>query len=128
MTCTNQNKPISARISCRISAEKKKILLDAAEKNGMDLSELIRLMLNDLPVTNQRLKDEFFKLMIELTAEINKIGININQITAGYNRHLKSLEFEAACENIGEFNRLFNIYQKTIDKMYHHLNELIKNG
>lgn len=123
-----RKKIINTRISCRISVEKKKALLEAAEKSGMDLSELIRLRLNDLPVTNQKLKNEFFKIMIELTAEINKVGTNINQITAGYNRHLKIWEPEAACGSIKEFNLLFKIYQEKIDRLYLHINELIKNG
>ena len=102
--------------------------MDVAERNGIDLSELIRLRLDDLPVTNQKLKNEFFKLMIDMTAEMNKIGTNINQITAGYNKHLKFLEAEAACESIREFNQLFKIYQERIDRLYFHIDELIKNG
>ena len=123
-----RKKVITTHITCRIPAEKKQALLEMAKKNGIDLSELIRLRLDDLPVTNQKLKNEFFKLMIDMTTEMNKIGTNINQITAGYNKHLKFLEAEAACESIREFNRLFKIYQERIDRLYFHIDELIKNG
>ena len=123
-----REKTITTHITCRIPVEKKKTLLEIAAKNGMDLSELIRLRLDDLPLTNQRLKNEFFQVVMELTAEMNKIGTNINQITAGYNKHLKFLEAEAACGSIREFNRLFKIYQERIDKLYFHIDELIKNG
>jgi hypothetical protein len=123
----NPTKTTGTRISFRTTAEKKKYLEETAGKNGMELSELIRLRLNDLPIVNQKLKSEFFQFMLDMTAEINKVGVNINQITAGFNRHLKCMEWASAVESIGEFNRLFAIYQQTLDKIYYRLNELIKN-
>ena len=123
-----RKQPVTVRISCRITAEKKKRLLETAGKNGMDLSELIRLRLDDLPVANQRLKDEFFTLVIELTAEMNKTGTNINQVTANYNRQMKMLQTEAACGSLKEFNLLFKSYQEKIDRLYFHIHELLKNG
>jgi hypothetical protein len=124
----NRKKTDNTRISCRISVEQKKILQGFAKENGMDLSELIRLRLNDLPIANQKLKNEFFQFMLDMTAEINKVGVNINQITAGYNTHLKNFEFVSANENIREFNILFENYRQKIDRIYYYLNELFKHG
>jgi hypothetical protein len=59
---------------------------------------------------------------------MNKIGVNINQITAGYNRSLLMMDRgSSACGSIGEFNRLFKIYQEKIDRLYFQLNALLKN-
>jgi hypothetical protein len=93
----------------------------------LELSELIRLRLSDLPIANQKLKTEFFTLITELTDEMNKIGVNINQITAGYNRSLLMMDAGGACGSIVEFNRLFKIYQEKIDRLYFQLNALLKN-
>jgi len=74
--------------------ELKEILLEA-EKSGLNLSEYIRSCasgrLNDNP--------EFRKCLQELTYEVHKIGININQIAYHYNagmlsRREKELLFE----------------------------------
>jgi hypothetical protein len=123
----NKTKNRNTRINCRLSFEEKKRLSATAAQNGMDLSELIRLRLKDLPIANQKLKNDFFTVMLELTAEINKIGVNINQITAGYNKHLLCMEFESASGSIKEFNRLFKIYQASIDRLYFQIEELLHN-
>jgi hypothetical protein len=112
-------------INCRLSLEEKKVLLETAEKNGMELSKLIRLRLKDLPIANQQLSKDFFTLMLDMTAAINKIGVNINQITAGYNKQLKYMEYEASIASIREFNQLFKVYQQTLDRLYFQLNNLL---
>lgn len=72
----------------RITPEEAKILKEKSEKAGMTESQYLRLMIsqkpNDYPEVRQLLRD--------LINEVNRIGVNINQITYNHNAGLYSAE------------------------------------
>ena len=51
-------------IKLRISSEEKEALKKTALENGLDLSELIRLRLDNLPVTDRKYKNDLFQLIL----------------------------------------------------------------
>ena len=72
----------------RLSTKDAKLLKTKAEAAGMTESEYLRLMIsqkpNDYPEVRQLLRD--------LINEVNRIGININQITYNHNAELYSAD------------------------------------
>ena len=72
----------------RLSVKDAKLLKAKAEEVGMTESEYLRLMIsqkpNDYPEVRQLLRD--------LINEVNRIGININQITYNHNAELYSAD------------------------------------
>jgi transcriptional regulator with XRE-family HTH domain len=78
------------RKTIRFTEEEVKKLQRLAEAKGLTISELIRLKVLDLPIPNrispERLakKNEDFR---KLLYEVNKIGVNINQIARYCNKY-----------------------------------------
>lgn len=72
----------------RLSVREAKLLKEKSEKAGMTESQYLRLMIsqkpNDYPEVRQLLRD--------LINEVNRIGVNINQITYSHNAGLYSPE------------------------------------
>ena len=70
----------------RMTPEEAKLLEEKAKKAGMTESQYLRLMIsqkpNDYPEVRQLLRD--------LINEVNRIGVNINQITHNHNAELYS--------------------------------------
>ena len=72
----------------RITPQEAKLLEEKSREAGMTESEYLRLMIsqkpNDYPEVRQLLRD--------LINEVNRIGININQITYSHNAELYSAD------------------------------------
>lgn len=70
----------------RMTPREAKLLEEKAKKAGMTESQYLRLMIsqkpNDYPEVRQLLRD--------LINEVNRIGVNINQITHNHNAELYS--------------------------------------
>ncbi len=70
----------------RITPREAKLLEEKAKQEGMTESQYLRLMIsqkpNDYPEVRQLLRD--------LINEVNRIGVNINQITHNHNAELYS--------------------------------------
>ena len=68
----------------RLSSREAKLLEEKAKQAGMTESQYLRLMIsqNDYPEVRQLLRD--------LINEVNRIGVNINQITHNHNAELYS--------------------------------------
>ena len=63
-----------------------KVLSDKAKANGMNEAEYIRLLISQKPNDYPEVR----KLLKELINEVNRIGININQIVFNSNAQLYS--------------------------------------
>lgn len=74
----------------RMTEEEKAKLKENAEKFGFagDSSKYIRAMIYQRPIDNREIKTA----LSELIWEVNKIGVNINQITKDYNAFLITAE------------------------------------
>ena len=72
----------------RMKPEEAKLLEEKAKQAGMTESQYLRLMIsqkpNDYPEVRQLLRD--------LINEVNRIGVNINQITHNHNAELYSTD------------------------------------
>ena len=64
------------RKTLRLMPQEAKVLSDKAKANGMNEAEYIRLLISQKPNDYPEVR----KLLKELINEINRIGININQI------------------------------------------------
>lgn len=70
----------------RITPEEAKMLEDKALSSGMDESAYLRLMISQKPNDYPEVR----RLLKELINEINRIGVNINQIVCNHNSGLYS--------------------------------------
>ena len=72
----------------RMTPEEAKLLEEKAKQAGMTESQYLRLMIsqkpNDYPEVRQLLRD--------LINEVNRVGVNINQITHNHNAELYSTD------------------------------------
>ena len=76
----------SVRKTLRLMPEEAKELAKKAKRNGMNEAEYIRLLISQKPNDYPEVR----KLLKELINEINRIGININQIVFNNNSGLYS--------------------------------------
>lgn len=74
------------RKTLRLMPREAKVLSDKAKANGMNEAEYIRLLISQKPNDYPEVR----KLLKELINEINRIGININQIVFNSNAQLYS--------------------------------------
>ena len=74
------------RKTLRLMPEEAKVLADKAKANGMNEAEYIRLLISQKPNDYPEVR----KLLKELIDEVNRIGININQIVFNSNAQLYS--------------------------------------
>lgn len=74
------------RKTLRLMPQEAKVLSDMAKANGMNEAEYIRLLISQKPNDYPEVR----KLLKELINEINRIGININQIVFNSNAQLYS--------------------------------------
>lgn len=72
----------------RITPNEAKLLKEKAEKAGMTESEYLRLMISQKPNDYQEIR----QLLRDLINEVNRIGVNINQITYNHNAGFYSEE------------------------------------
>ena len=68
----------------RMSPEDKQALYRQARRNKKTMSEYIRAVAKRPPDIT---RDEFDASIVRMIYEINKIGVNINQIAKKYNEH-----------------------------------------
>jgi hypothetical protein len=68
----------------RMTSEDKQALYMQARKNHKTMSEYIRTVAKRPPDVT---RDEFETSIVRMIYEINKIGVNINQIAKKYNEH-----------------------------------------
>jgi len=74
------------RKTLRLMPDEAKILADKAKEAGMNEAEYVRLLIRQKPNDYPEIR----KLLKTLINEINRIGININQIVFNYNLGLYS--------------------------------------
>ena len=74
------------RKTLRLMPQEAKVLSDKAKANGMNEAEYIRLLISQKPNDYPEVR----KLLKELINEVNRIGININQIVFNSNAQLYS--------------------------------------
>lgn len=74
------------RKTLRLMPEEAKVLAYKAKANGMNEAEYIRLLISQKPNDYPEVR----KLLKELINEVNRIGININQIVFNSNAQLYS--------------------------------------
>lgn len=72
----------------RMTPEEAKLLTNKAEKVGMSETAYLRLLISQKPNDYPEIR----KLLKELINEVNRIGVNINQITFNHNAELYSRE------------------------------------
>ena len=83
------------RKTLRLMPQEAKVLSDKAKANGMNEAEYIRLLISQKPNDYPEVR----KLLKELINEINRIGININQIVFNSNALSDVLASESLCGN-----------------------------
>ena len=72
----------------RMTPEEAKMLSEKAKQAGMTETEYLRLLISQRPNDYPEIR----RLLKELINEVNRIGININQITHNHNSELYNSE------------------------------------
>ena len=103
----------SERLEIRISKTDKKCIEEKARSFGISMAEIVTNLINDIPITDRKSKDERFQAVHALCKEINYIGNNINQITIALrqiraDKKIPDGEFEMIEEQLKKYNEKRN--------------------
>jgi hypothetical protein len=94
----------------RLMPSEASVLAEKAKANGMNEAEYIRLLISQKPNDYPEIR----KLLKELINEVNRIGVNINQITFHHNVELYSKEDK---EQLIAYMRKLNLEVKKVVDM-----------
>lgn len=103
-------------ISLFLNEEEKQILKEKAKEIGITRSALIREMIKNIDYVKERKSlIDFILINQSLLKELNKIGININQIALSLNSNIKQ-EKDEIIEEIKELKRLLKHFNEFYNK------------
>ena len=91
----------------RLTPEEAKVLAIKAKEAGMSESAYLRLLIDQKPNDYPEIR----KMLKELINEVNRIGVNINQITYNYNTELYSKEDK---DSLTAYMRKLNLEVKKV--------------
>jgi len=103
----------SGRLEIRITEANKKRIEEKASSFGISMAEIVTNLINDIPITDRKIKDERFHAVYCLCKEINYIGNNINQITIALrqiraDKKIPDGEYEMIEEQLKKYNEKRN--------------------
>ena len=103
----------SGRLEIRITEANKKRIEEKASSFGISMAEIVTNLINDIPITDRKIKDERFHAVYCLCKEINYIGNNINQITIALrqiraDKKILDGEYEMIEEQLKKYNEKRN--------------------
>jgi len=100
-----RKKEHTERVFSRVSSQVREKLKRFASRNAITESEAIRFAIERLLLSEREIKcqEELIKVLKDLKKELNRIGINLNQI-ARYVNYRKEIDLEVA-ENLGELSK-----------------------
>ena len=103
----------SGRLEIRITEANKKRIEEKASSFGISMAEIVTNLINDIPITDRKIKDERFHAVYCLCKEINYIGNNINQITIALrqiraDKKISDGEYEMIEEQLKKYNEKRN--------------------
>lgn len=79
----NSENGLERTLTIRLSKSQKKYVKEKADKRHMTMSDYVRSVIEEPP---QVTRSEFEASIIKMIYEVNKIGVNINQIARKYNQ------------------------------------------
>ena len=77
----------TVRITVRFEPEEARLLMKAAQERSMTPSSYLRMLANQKPANYPDIRQQ----LNQLISEVNKIGVNINQIVKNHNASLYSI-------------------------------------
>ena len=77
----------TVRITVRFEPEEARLLMKAAQERSMTPSSYLRMLANQKPANYPDIRQQ----LNQLISEVNKIGVNINQIVKNHNASLYSV-------------------------------------
>ena len=103
----------SGRLEIRITEANKKRIEEKASSFGISMAEIVTNLIEDIPLTDRKIKDEKFHAVYCLCKEINYIGNNINQITIALrqiraDKKISDGEYEMIEEQLKKYNEKRN--------------------
>ena len=103
----------SGRLEIRITEANKKRIEEKASSFGISMAEIVTNLIEDIPLTDRKIKDERFHAVYCLCKEINYIGNNINQITVALrqiraDKKISDGEYEMIEEQLKKYNEKRN--------------------
>ncbi|MCM1244714.1 MAG: MobC family plasmid mobilization relaxosome protein [Roseburia sp.] len=94
----------------RLTKREKEALCQQAKANGQNVSSYVRMILARPPDVTRK---EFEEVNLRLVYEINKIGVNINQIAKKYNEHRLTKASRDVMDKMDEIRKLLNEVMRT---------------
>lgn len=94
----------------RLTPDEAKLLTEKAENAGLTETAYLRLLISQKPNDYPEIR----KLLKELINEVNRVGVNINQITFSHNTELYSKEDK---EKLVAYMRKLNLEVKKVVDM-----------
>ena len=91
----------------RLTPDEAKLLTEKAENAGLTETAYLRLLISQKPNDYPEIR----KLLKELINEVNRVGVNINQITFSHNTELYSKEDK---EKLVAYMRKLNLEVKKV--------------
>lgn len=109
------------RLNCRVSEEEWNKVLEKAEEENISVSGYIRKLLFREPIAGVTEQD-VNKLIRDLTYQIRKIGVNINQLAKAANgRYFRGEDKEFLFREQERLSMLFEQYLEMIEKIKGHI-------
>jgi hypothetical protein len=111
----------SGRLEIRITEANKLSIEEKARSFGISMAEIVTNLINDIPITDRKIKDERFHAVYCLCKEINYIGNNINQITIALrqiraDKKISDGEYEMIEEQLKKYNEKRNEISELLNR------------
>lgn len=110
-------------IRVRLTKLEKKLLLKRSKREGyLSLSSFCRVKLvRKREIKKIEVSENFVRITKKLDFELNKIGVNLNQVSKRLNTHLiyyfSNNDREVFKQALQELKRCFSVLQKYLDKI-----------
>jgi hypothetical protein len=121
---------LGSRIAMRITEQEKAELLDKAEEYKISMSQYIRLKLlskSDIPIVRVNL--DGYKLLGKTNFELQKIGININQLAHNANLSIQMGDrMDLQVERLNEIQEVVDQAKKDIQDIKLELKKLTQSS
>jgi hypothetical protein len=110
----------------RLSTEELERLRRHAQRKGQTMTQFVLHRLKNEPVPDLRWQQQLHAVLRDVAREINHVGNNINQVTM-HLHILRKRRVESPVPVLEEFNRLFRIYQESIESLGRRLDEISRS-
>lgn len=114
---------MQTQLNIRISEEEKLKAEQTARKLGLSLTDLIKIRLKNIQVKDYKQERELVNAIHSLFNQMNRIGLNINQVTK--NIHLLKADLKLPENELQQFNLLLSEYNESRKHLFNKIESIL---